>query len=146
MITIASATPHHAPGIHEIELASFSEPWSASAIEYEITQPHSICFVALDENDALVGYASMRHIINEGHISNIAVAPAYRRGGIGAMLLNALMCKAIYDEMIGVTLEVRVSNQAAIALYEKHGFITEGYRKNYYSSPTEDAAIMWKYL
>ena len=145
MITIIPATPAHAAGIHNIELASFSEPWSLDAIKYEITNKHSICFTAI-KNEKVIGHASMRHVINEGYISNIAVLPPYRRQGTGALLLDALINEGVRREMIGITLEVRVSNSAAISLYEKHGFVTEGYRKNYYSSPSEDAAIMWKYL
>ena len=146
MITIISSAPEHAKDIHAIELESFADPWSVSSIEYEISQKHSVCLAAVNESGTVVGHVSMRHIINEGHISNIAVLKAYRRQGIGALLLDALVKEAIKLEMIGLTLEVRVSNKSAIALYEKYGFIVEGYRKNYYSSPSEDAAIMWKKL
>jgi len=146
MISIVPTTLNHAAAIHAIEMESFADPWSINAIAYEINQKHSVCLVAVTENGRVVGHVSMRHIINEGHISNIAVLKDYRRQGIGALLLEALIKEAIQREMIGLTLEVRVSNQAALSLYEKYGFIIEGYRKNYYSSPSEDAAIMWKKL
>jgi len=129
--------------MHEVEVECFAEPWSLSALENELSYTTSICLAALDENDNVVGYVSMRHIINEGHISNIAVTEKHRRQGVGALLLTTLTDEAIKREMIGLTLEVRQSNHAAIALYEKFGFKTEGHRKNYYSYPTEDAVIMW---
>jgi len=145
MIKILPATIEHAKGIHTIELESFADPWSISSIEHEITYTHSICLVAM-ENALIVGHVSMRQIINEGHINNVAVLKAYRQQGVASLILNELIKEAIHNEMIGLTLEVRVSNHAAIALYQKFGFVTEGYRKNYYSMPTEDAAIMWKTL
>jgi len=146
MITIIPTALGHAEAIYAIEMESFADPWSVSAIEYEISQKHSICLVAITESGTVAGHVSMRHIINEGHISNIAVLKDYRRQGIGALLLEALIKEAVTCKMIGLTLEVRVSNQAALSLYEKYGFVIEGHRKNYYSSPSEDAAIMWKKL
>ena len=146
MFTVIPTTINHAAALHAIETESFADPWSVSAILYEISAPHSICLVAIDETGRPVGHVSMRHIINEGHIGNLAVAKAYRRQGIGALLLDALVQTAINRNMIGLTLEVRVSNEAALSLYQKYGFVTEGYRKNYYAAPTEDAAIMWKKL
>jgi len=146
MIAIISTSLEHVETIHAIEMESFADPWSINAIAYEISQKHSICLIAINEAKTVVGHISMRHIINEGHISNIAVLKAYRKQGIGALLLEALIKKAIEYKMIGLTLEVRVSNQAALSLYEKYGFRIEGYRKNYYASPSEDAAIMWKKL
>ena len=147
MITILPATTDHVADIHAIERKTFSEPWSSCAISQEIENKHSICFSAWDTvNRTVVGYVTMRHIINEGHISNIAVSQKYQQQGIGTMLLTTLIRAAIDCEMIGLTLEVRVSNQAALALYRKHGFVEEGRRKNYYAYPNEDAIIMWKYI
>jgi len=143
MIKILPATLAHAKDIHAIELDSFADPWSLTSIENEITAKHSICLVAI-ENDTVAGHVSARHIINEGHINNIAVAKSYHRLGIASLILSALIKEAENREIIALTLEVRVSNHAAISLYEKHGFVIEGYRKNYYFNPTEDAAIMWK--
>jgi len=146
MISIVPATLDHKDGIHTIEIESFADPWSITSIEYELTHKHSICFVAINEKGQVIGHVSMRHIINEGHINNIAVLNTYRRQGVGQLILNALIKEAVKLEMIGLTLEVRAGNHMAISLYEKCGFVIEGYRKNYYSSPSEDAAIMWKKL
>ena len=145
MITVIPMTPAHIDSVHIIESHSFADPWPKEDILTDLAQPYSISFVAL-ENDLIVGYVSARHIINEGHICNIAVHEDFRQKGIASALLEALIEVAISREMIGLTLEVRVGNRAAMALYHKYGFIVEGYRRGYYSYPTEDAAIMWKYI
>ena len=78
--------------------------------------------------------------------NNIAVAEAYRRRGVGSLLMERLILAAKTSEMIGLTLEVRAGNRAAMGLYHKYGFAAEGYRKNYYADTKEDAVIMWKYF
>ena len=145
MITVTKMTPAHLPQIHAIECHSFSDPWPIEEIQFEMVQKHNISIVAL-LGDEVAGYAIMRHIVNEGHICNIAVHEDYRQNGIGSAIVNGLVAAAQAHEMIGITLEVRIGNRAAMALYHKHGFIVEGYRRRYYRNPTEDAAIMWKYI
>ena len=145
MITVTAMTPAHLDAVHAIECHSFSDPWPRDEILHEMNQKYSICVVA-HTGDEPAGYAFMRHIINEGHICNIAVYEPHRQKGIGSALINALTQEAAAREMIGLTLEVRIGNRAAMALYHKHGFKVEGYRRGFYSYPTEDAAIMWKYL
>ena len=140
---IQKTKPEHAPAIHVIEKETFSDPWSLDAILYEIE--NSICLVAIKENTVL-GHVSMRHILDEGHINNIAVKKDARQNGIGAKLMDALTVEAKEKEITALTLEVRASNTPALSLYKKHGFVIHGYRKNYYTHPTEDAAIMWKKL
>jgi len=137
------AIPSHAQKMHEIEQQCFSMPWSEASIRYEILQKHSISFVAIDDNE-IIGHIYMRHIINEGHIINLATKNSHRKQGIGSLLVNRLVQVAREREMIGLTLEVRESNIAAISLYKKHGFIVEGIRKDYYSNPTENGLIMWR--
>ncbi|MCL1845101.1 MAG: ribosomal protein S18-alanine N-acetyltransferase [Defluviitaleaceae bacterium] len=146
MITIIPGMPEHAPAMHAIEAESFSHAWSEISIKYEIMEKTSVCYVAIDGENALVGHVYMRHLVNEGHIINIAVKKSHRRRGIASMLINLLIETAREREMIGLTLEVRASNRAAIALYETHEFAEEGIRKNYYTNPTEDGIIMWKYF
>jgi len=145
MLKILKTTPEHAQGIYGIEVESFSDPWSVESIKTEISSPNSVCFVAVLENK-VIGHVSMRHIIDEGHINNIAVSKNNRQNGVGSLLLNTLINAAVERNITALTLEVRASNTAAISLYQKYGFETYGYRKNYYSLPTEDAAIMWKKL
>ena len=148
MIAIAPATATHINAIFAIEQEAFSEPWSRAALLQEATQPTSVFLVALDEGseNRVLGYISMRCIIDEGHISNIAVAATHKQQGIGSLLIESLAKEARRRQIIALTLEVRTSNHAAIALYEKHGFTAEGIRKNYYSFPTEDGVVMWRYL
>jgi len=145
MITLATMTTKHLDRVHEIESHSFSDPWPLEEILWEINNPDSICLVAL-KNDIVTGYVTMRHLVDEGHISSIAVHEDYRKNGVGSVLMDGLASIAKSHDMVALTLEVRIGNRAAMGLYHKHGFKVEGYRRGYYSYPTEDAAIMWKYL
>ncbi|MCL2361753.1 MAG: ribosomal protein S18-alanine N-acetyltransferase [Defluviitaleaceae bacterium] len=137
--------PAHLYEVHAIESHSFSDPWPMEEILWEIENPDSICLAAL-ENEKVAGYVTMRHLVDEGHISNIAVHEDYRKKGVGSALIEGLIAAAKSYNMVGITLEVRIGNRAAMALYHKYGFIVEGYRRGFYSYPTEDAAIMWKYI
>ena len=149
MFRIIDMAEPHIKEIYEIELRSFSSPWSKNDLLNELSNKHAVYKVAL-KDDIVAGYAGMRHIINEGHITNIAVDVPYRRMGLGAMLLEELIAAARGMEMIGLTLEVRESNTAARNLYIKYGFVPEGIRKNYYKAENkpgrEDAVIMWKHM
>ena len=145
-IKISRAKTKHAEAIYGIECESFSDPWSMDSVLFEIEHKHSVCLVAVCRPFGVIGYASMRHVINEGHISNIAVSEAYKKQGIGSLLVEGLIKEAHRKKMIGLTLEVRASNNPAISLYEKYGFEPEGTRPNYYSNPNEDAVIMWLYI
>ena len=145
MIEIIPMTVAHVETVHEIECNSFSDPWSTFELLSEMEQNHTISIVAL-YGDSVAGYAMMRHIIDEGHICNIAVHEDFRQRGIGSAILNGLITAAKARNMMGLTLEVRIGNRAAMALYHRYGFIVEGYREDYYKDPTEDAAIMWKYI
>lgn len=144
MITIKEATHAHISNICEIEKEAFSDPWSQASILNEIANEQSIFLVATKEDNTVVGYVSMRNVVNEGYINNIAVSKQYRGLSIGTMLILALLNESDKIGIAALTLEVRVSNAVAIKLYEKFGFETKGYRKNFYSNPSEDAAIMWK--
>ncbi|MCL2199129.1 MAG: ribosomal protein S18-alanine N-acetyltransferase [Defluviitaleaceae bacterium] len=144
MYDIIKGNYRHAEQMHAIESESFAVPWSVMSIEMELMQEHTLCFVAVEES-TVIGHIYMRHIINEGHIVNLAVKKSHRRQGIAYALVAALSDVAQQMEMIGLTLEVRESNIAAITLYKKHGFAAEGIRKNYYVNPTENGIIMWKY-
>jgi len=146
MITVIPASPVHVDEIYKIECESFSDPWSKDSILCEITHKNTICYVAINDLHNLMGYATMTHVIDEGQISNIAVAKEYHRQGIGSLLIEALRAEALRRDMIGLTLEVRTSNRPAIALYEKYGFAAEGVRKGFYSNPKEDGIIMWMYI
>lgn len=144
-INIVDMTINHIDGIMDIEKDSFAIPWSRKSIEDELKNKLAIYFVALYD-DKVVGYAGMWHVVTEGHITNIAVHKDYRKQGIGDKLVKKLIETAEEKEMIGLTLEVRPSNEAAMRLYKNNGFKLEGVRKEYYEDNKEDAYIMWKML
>ena len=131
--------------VMKIENACFAIPWTRESMQGELFSLMKFYYVALFDGK-IAGYGGMWHVVTEGHITNIAVSPDYRRMGVGSAIVDALMNTAEEKEMLGVTLEVRVSNEAAIKLYKKHGFVVTGTRKKYYSDNNEDAYLMWNYL
>jgi ribosomal-protein-alanine N-acetyltransferase len=136
--------PAHIDEVHAIETRSFLTPWTRESIKEDLWNPRAVYFVAIhDETGKTAGYGGMWHVVNEGHINNIAVDEPYRRQGVASLLLDAFIDTAKKNEMIGLTLEVRMGNRAAMALYGKYGFKMEGIRKNYYTDTNEDAIIMW---
>lgn len=145
MFTINKMEQNHLLDILEIEKESFAIPWSLGNFKNELSNKMAIYFVAIYENQ-IIGYGGMWHVINEGHITNVAVKKEYRHKGVGSAMINNLLEIAKNKEMIGITLEVRISNTHAQALYKKNGFIMEGIRKEYYDDNREDALIMWHYL
>jgi ribosomal-protein-alanine N-acetyltransferase len=131
--------------IEEIERASYPTPWSRSMFAGELAKPSSICLGAVDaDRDELVGYLIISRYVDAWHVMNIAVAPAYRRKGIARALMERLFEVTERDARRGYTLEVRVSNDAAISLYEALGFRARGIRRGYYTDNREDALIMWR--
>ncbi|MEG6586831.1 ribosomal protein S18-alanine N-acetyltransferase [Dendrosporobacter sp. 1207_IL3150] len=125
-----------------VEVLSFSTPWSQDAFESEITNKLAY-YLVLEDNRQVIGYAGMWLILDEAHITNIAIIPQYRRSGLGEKLLLEMIQKAKLHGAASMTLEVRVSNNAAQCLYEKLGFEKRGIRKQYYTDTKEDALIMW---
>ncbi len=146
MIEIVPMEEKHIGGVMEVEEACFSIPWTRSDFEREIKDNNMAIYKVALADGRVVGYAGMWHVVNEGHITNVAVTEDYRRQGVGRALLEALIAKAEEEEMIGITLEVRLSNMPAQKLYTGFGFKPEGFRKRYYSDTGEDAVIMWKYF
>ncbi|HWI54223.1 MAG TPA: ribosomal protein S18-alanine N-acetyltransferase [Desulfobacteria bacterium] len=136
----------HLDEVLEIESQSFPTPWSRSSFTHEITGNDFACYFAAMEGGKVVGYAGMWIILDEGHITTIAVHPSRRRCRIGKSLMNMLINEAKSRGCVRMTLEVRPSNPGAIDLYEKLGFVSFGVRPGYYSDTGEDAVIMWKEL
>jgi len=128
-----------------VEKKSFITPWSKLMFLDELENIRARYFVA-EVSGIIVGYAGFWIIMDEGHITNIAVDPSFRRMKIGSRLLEKIIETARENEVRALTLEVRKSNAAAISMYEKFGFKVEGIRKNYYSDTHEDAYIMWRYF
>ena len=132
--------------IEEIEKLCFSVPWTLEQLRSQLKDPQHEFIAALDPEGRVLGYVGMMYVLDEGYISNVAVAPEARRQGIGRDLIKELMVRAAALDLAFVTLEVRCSNAAAIALYEKQGFLPVGKRKNYYDFPREDAILMTHFL
>ena len=128
-------------GMHAIEEATFATPWSRKSIEAELTNGCARYLVARAEGE-VVGYAGMWLVIDEAHITNVAVRADMRGQGLGRRLMGRLIQLAADSGMIWMTLEVRRSNKAAQNLYRSFGFIDVGYRKRYYEDNQEDALLM----
>ncbi|WP_302381720.1 ribosomal protein S18-alanine N-acetyltransferase [Anaerotignum lactatifermentans] len=145
MFEIIPMTVEHIDGVLAVEEATFSIPWTRKDFEREMTENNLAIYYVAVADGKIVGYAGMWHVITEGHITNVAVLEDYRKQGVGDALMAQLEQVAMEKEMIGITLEVRISNAPAQYLYHKHGYRAEGLRKNYYPDTHEDAVIMWKY-
>ena len=126
----------------DISSLSFAVCWSKSSYIQELTNPVAKYFVAKID-DKVVGFAGTWIVLDESHITNIAVHPNYRKQGIASKLLKELLNHCKRKGCVAYTLEVRSSNAAAKALYEKHSFKQDGIRKGYYEDNKEDAVIMW---
>jgi ribosomal-protein-alanine N-acetyltransferase len=130
--------------VMSVEQDSFPTPWSRSAFEDELAQNRLARYIVALDGEQVVGYAGTWLVINEAHVTNVAVGSMRRRQGIGRLLMENLMALALAEGMDSMTLEVRVSNQAARQLYQRLGFVEAGLRKNYYSETKEDALILWR--
>ncbi|MGZ4163662.1 MAG: ribosomal protein S18-alanine N-acetyltransferase [Tumebacillaceae bacterium] len=129
--------------IMEIEHHSFTLPWSREAFVAELTQNHFAKYLVAIHEGVVVGYAGVWVILDEGHVTNIAIHPDARGKKLGEALMRELMATAIANGAERMTLEARVSNFVAIRMYEKLGFASAGIRKGYYTDNNEDAIIMW---
>jgi [ribosomal protein S18]-alanine N-acetyltransferase len=129
--------------IEEIERRSYPTPWSRSMFAGELTKVSSISLGAF-EHDRLVGYVIVSRYVDAWHVMNIAVHPEQRSRGVASALLERLFETTANDIRRGYTLEVRISNERAIRLYERYGFKRRGIRRGYYTDNREDALIMWR--
>lgn len=127
----------------EIEKLCFPTPWSMEAFRIEIEENRCARYFVAVYQEEIVGYGGMWVIIDEAHITNIAVHPRFRGQGIGEAIMRSLIEEAVSLGAVRMTLEVRISNKIAQKLYEKLGFQGVGIRKHYYSNNNEDALIMW---
>ncbi len=132
--------------IHQVFLidqACFSHNWAIDSYQKEMDNFLATYIVALDQ-EKIVGFGGYWLIIDEAHITNIAVIDAYRKKGIGQAIFNKMVELAASQASYKMTLEVREDNFAAISFYEKNGFIKEGLRAHYYGD-NRHALIMWRY-
>jgi ribosomal-protein-alanine N-acetyltransferase len=128
--------------VAQIEKMNFSHPWTQEMLEEELNNMLSSFICALGENGVVLGYAGLTVVAGEGYINNIAVRQEYRKQGVASALLEVFIRFAKAQGLDFLTLELRVSNEAAKRLYMKHGFAQVGRRKDYYDDPTEDAILM----
>lgn len=127
----------------EIERMSFTTPWSEAAFLGEILKLYSLTKVAVLEGK-IIGYICVEHIMDEGHILNLAVHPDFRRRGIGTKLMEEVLDELKKNDCRYLYLEVRFSNLGARKFYESFGFRVVGIRRDYYTSPIEDASLMMR--
>ena len=166
MVDIIPATENDIQRILEIEQEAISPPWTHGALLSEIYKEDSYFIVAIEDcassvidiydnaspavdnaaSPAVVGFAILRHVGDDGELLQIAVDKAQRRGGVGELLMIAALEYAREKALNSVFLEVRRGNTAAVGLYKKHGFNSVRTRKDYYSDPVEDAVVMVKPL
>lgn len=146
-VVIAPALPDDAEELARLEAACFVHPRSKDALHAEISQPERYCLLTAKRDGALEGYVGLEHVLDEGYITDVAVFPDCRRQGTARALLRALERHG--REALGLsflTLEVRPSNIAAVALYRTEGYAEAGCRRDFYTDPREDALLMTRYL
>lgn len=140
-ISVVPMEQRHLDAVAGLEKACFSEPWSREGLAAELRNNTAHFFVAECGKEA-AGYLGMYGVLGEGYITNIAVFPAYRRQGVGEALLDKALFYCESEGYAFISLEVRASNTAAIALYQKKGFMQMGVRRNFYRAPIEDGLIL----
>jgi [ribosomal protein S18]-alanine N-acetyltransferase len=129
--------------VQRVDRLVYPAPWSLAFWRQELADATNRYYVVALLDDAQVGHAGIMNLAGEGHVSTVAVDPAVQGRGVGARLLVALHRWAIAQNLDALTLEVRVSNAAAVGLYRRFGYAPAGVRKNYYSDEGEDALVMW---
>lgn len=143
MVEIRLMKKEDVPCVARMEEEYFSEPWSEKAFEDALDKKEYLYMVAVEEQE-VVAYCGMYQVLDEGNITQVAVRSDRRGRGVARKLLQDFMQKGQEKGVSAYTLEVRVSNQGAVRVYESCGFVTECVRKDFYAAPKEDAFIMWK--
>ncbi len=143
-IIVRKMKPEDLAEVCKIEKDNFSLPWSEKSFLESMERTDTVFLTALADGE-VAGYVGCYCIAGAGEITNVAVKDVHRRKGIGGMLLKKLYEEGALLECGEFFLEVRESNEAAIGLYTRQGFVKEGIRKNFYEKPVENAVIMWKH-
>jgi ribosomal-protein-alanine N-acetyltransferase len=139
------SSPSDLDAVLAIEHESFTSPWTRAMYLAELENVGvSFCYLARDDSGVILGFCSFWRVLDELHINNLAVAPTYRRRGIGTGLLTYVLNEGAKLGAHRATLEVRRSNDVARHLYERLGFATAGVRRAYYTNPVEDALVLWR--
>lgn len=139
---IRRMTLNDVDAVHAIEEATFQTPWSRESFEKEMTENRCARYLVAQKAGEIIGFAGIWIIMDEGHVTNVAVKEAYRGQGYGRALTQALMQYTANLAVRYITLEVRRSNVRAQSLYQSLGFTAVGYRKRYYEDNGEDALLM----
>lgn len=142
-LTIRRMTLQDIDGVMQVELVAFTAPWSRQAFMTELVDNQFARYIVAEYRGRIIGYAGVWMIVDEGHVTNIAVHPEFRGLHLGERIFTSLMSICLAQGGIRMTLEVRVSNHVAQKLYRKLGFVSVGVRKGYYTDNQEDALIMW---
>ncbi|WP_260471799.1 ribosomal protein S18-alanine N-acetyltransferase [Bacillus sp. HMF5848] len=129
--------------VMEIERASFTLPWKREAYENELLHNQYARYIVLEHEGHIAGYCGMWLVIDEAHITNVAISPSYRGKKLGDAIMRYALQFAYQHGAATATLEVRISNMVARNLYKKLGFLEGGIRKHYYQDNGEDAIVMW---
>ncbi len=148
MITVRRMEERDAGTAARLEAENFSMPWSEHAFLETLRCGYAYYYVAETDEEGrdgkVIGICGLRNLAGEGEITNVVVAESCRRMGAAGQMLERVLAEGTELGIESFTLEVRCSNRAAIGLYEKYGFRSEGVRRNFYEKPREDALIMWK--
>lgn len=142
-VRIAPMRRRHLRGVLRIEQQVYPRPWSFSLFLSEIGQRGTRLYVVARVGSEVVGYAGLFRAVDDGHITTVAVDPAWHRHRIATRMLVVLARGAVERGCVNMTLEVRMSNSGAQALYQRFGFVPAGVRKGYYPETREDALVMW---
>lgn len=141
-VTVREMTDADVEAVSSIEEECFSMPWKPNDFR-DMIKNDNMSYYVLEKDGVIIGGAGIREIVGDGEITNVAITESERGNGYSYLLLEALLNKGRELGCSNFTLEVRVSNEAAIKCYKRLGFVSEGVRPNFYSHPVEDALIMW---
>ncbi len=141
-LSVRKMQPEDVPAVAALEAACFSEPWSEQAFLDALKQPEALMMTAIGTGNNPIGYCGIYLSADEGEITNVAVRPDHRKQGIADAILIEMLSESQKRGAQTIYLEVRESNLPAQKLYEKHGFVSCGIRKNFYRKPTEHAIVM----
>ena len=144
LVRVAPMRRRHLRAVMRIDQQVYPRPWSLAIYQGELSQPeHRRVYIVARIRREVVGHAGLSVVADEGHITTVAVDPAWHRHGVGTRLMLVLVRAALDRELVAMTLEVRAANEAAQRLYRRFGFEQAGTRVGYYSETGEDATIMW---
>jgi ribosomal-protein-alanine N-acetyltransferase len=142
-VVIGPMRRRHLRSVLKIEAKVYPRPWSMGLFMSEVAQREARTYLVARVDGVVVGYAGMMYVLEDGHVTTIAVDPAWHRHSIGSRLLLALADAGLARGIENMTLEVRISNEPAKELYRRFGFVPAGIRKGYYVETGEDALVMW---